>query len=88
MTGSFCNRKYFIDCFSCTCCSDLWIAFILYKHFVMTYCVLYCFQLRDPPLNYFVILPFRKISLVWLQVPKNELGKPFDCILVKTKELQ
>ncbi len=34
----------------------------------MTYCVLCRFQLRDPPLNYFVILPFWEISLGRLQI--------------------
>ncbi len=44
-TGSFCSRKYFIDSFSCTYCSDLWIAVNLYKH--LLYCVLCRFQLRE-----------------------------------------
>ncbi len=38
-TGSFCSRKDFIDSFSCTYCSDLWIAFNLYKHFEMWFSV-------------------------------------------------
>ncbi len=48
------------------------IAFIFYKHFVMTYCVLCRFQLRDPPLNSFVILPIWKMSLGRLHIDSDD----------------